>query len=75
VVEFKPFKPFDGAEALKFEKVFCENCARHNRTRICPLLAAAALNDPVDPGFPEEWRFGDKGPECTACEPGLRRVG
>ncbi len=72
---FKPFKPADGAEARAFEKVFCENCARHNRAVICPILFAASVHDAVDPEFPEEWRFGDSGPECTAYQPGLRRVG
>lgn len=73
--EFRPFKPADGAEAQAFEKVWCENCAKHNRARICPILFAASVNDPTDPAFPDQWRFGDDGPECTTYEPGLRRVG
>ena len=73
--EFKPFKPADGAEAQNFECVYCENCARGNRARICPILVAATLHDETDPKFPEQWRFGDQGPECAAFEPGLRRVG
>lgn len=70
-----PFKPADGAEALKFEAVFCENCAKNNRARICPILVASSINDVTDPAYPEQWRFGDQGPECTAYQPGLRRFG
>jgi hypothetical protein len=49
MTEFRPFKPADGVESARFEAVFCENCAKHNRARICPILFAAGVSDPTDP--------------------------
>ena len=72
--EVKIFKPHGSEEAHQFEKAWCENCRRHAGAAICEVLFDAILNDPEDANYPDEWRLGEAGPECTAFTPMARTL-
>jgi len=73
MAEYRPYKPATGKEARGFEKLFCENCAKHAGDG-CWVLLAAASYDPTDAEYPQAWRYGESGPECTDFTPKMWRV-
>ena len=71
--EYRPYKPANGEEAARFEANWCEGCKRHRAPNGCLILINAAIHDPEDPGFPQDWVVYDDGPACQAFVMNWRR--
>jgi hypothetical protein len=64
------YRPSNGAEGLDFMVEWCDKCSKDNYPDkpLCPIIAATFSFKVDDPGYPNEWRYVDGKPVCTAFE-------
>jgi hypothetical protein len=54
-----------------FMRQWCSRCERDKLWRddlgdSCPIVADTMIYDIDEPKYPNEWRYADRGPVCTA---------
>lgn len=65
IAAHKLYRPSSGTEGADFITEWCCECER-DINEDCPILANSFAYNIDEPGYPQEWRYGKSGPECTA---------
>lgn len=75
----EPYRPSNGTEGECFIEHWCGSCERSGREGKpddagheligCSIVGRTMAFDVDDPEYPDEWRIGEKGPECSAWIP------
>lgn len=65
------FRPCNGTTGEAFIADWCGKCERdrlyrENETDPCEILGRTFMYDEDDPEYPQEWRYQDGQPVCTA---------
>lgn len=80
-VKIELYRPSNGTEGDGFFSAWCMRCARDKTMsegknyddcgpgEVCELIGNSMAFDVDDPKYPQEWRYGANGPECTAFVP------
>lgn len=59
------YRPSCGSEGADFISSWCCGCER-DKNEDCQIVADTFMYDTDEPEYPQQWVYGDKGPECTA---------
>lgn len=81
------YQPSNGSEGEWFFGKWCGECARDKSMRegesvdecddreVCPIIGRTMAYRVTDPEYPQEWRYVDGVPTCTAFVPAGSPVG
>jgi hypothetical protein len=64
------YRPSNGTEGLYFMAQWCDKCTKDNYPGepLCPIIADTFSLKVSDPRYPDEWRYDEGKPVCTAFE-------